>query len=67
MLDNEQRNKNILKRFESKEVGSKMCKYRVHLDDRSLTMIDMNGMSMQKAEQVAKNKFKQRFVEIYAC
>jgi len=67
MIDNEQKNKNILSRFESKQQGSKICKYRVTLDDRSLTMIDMNGMSLGKATQVAKDKFGQRFASIYAC
>jgi hypothetical protein len=67
MLDNEKRNKNILARFETEVEGTSIAKYRVVLDDRSLTMINMEGLDLAKATRIAKHKFGDRMRSIYAC
>ena len=65
MLDNEQRNKNILARFEKE--GTAIVKYRVVLNDRSLTMINMDGLNLNDATQLAIQKFGQKMQSIHAC
>ena len=67
MLDNEQRNKNILARFDSEVEGTLISKYRVVLNDRSLTMINMDGLGLVEATLIAKQKFGERMQSIYAC
>jgi len=67
MLDNEQRNKNILSRFDTEVEGTSITKYRVVLNDRSLTMINMDGLGLPDATQIAKQKFGDRMQSIYAC
>lgn len=67
MLDNEQRNKNILARFDNEVEGTLISKYRVVLNDRSLTMINMDGLDLSEATLIAKHKFGERMQSIYAC
>lgn len=67
MLDNEQRNKNILARFDNEVQGTLIAKYRVVLNDRSLTMINMDGLDLTEATLIAKQKFGKRMQSIYAC
>ena len=67
MLDNEQRNKNILARFDTEVEGTSITKYRVVLNDRRLTMINMDGLDFAEAVLIAKQKFGQRMQSIYAC
>lgn len=67
MLDNEQRNKNILARFDNEVEGTLIAKYRVVLNDRSLTMINMDGLDLTEATLIAKQKFGERMQSIYAC
>ena len=67
MLDNEQRNKNILSRFDTEVEGTSIAKYRVVLNDRSLTMINMDGLGLPDATQIAKQKFGDRMQSIHAC
>jgi|TARA_S200002703_G_C3626088_1_gene192260 hypothetical protein len=67
MLDNEQRNKNILARFDTEVEGTSITKYRVVLNDRSLTMINMDGLDFAEAALIAKQKFGERMQSIYAC
>jgi len=67
MLDNKQRNKNILARFENEKEGTAIVKYRVVLDDRSLTMINMDGVNLSRATQLAMQKFGQKMKSIHAC
>jgi len=67
MLDNEQRNKNILARFENEKEGTAIVKYRVVLNDRSLTMINMDGLNLSGATQLAMQKFGQKMKSIHAC
>lgn len=67
MLDNEQRNKNILARFDNEVEGTLISKYRVVLNDRSLTMINMDGLGLTEATLIAQQKFGEKMRSIYAC
>lgn len=53
-----QKNKNILSRYDTTSKGSKIVKYSLTKDDgTSITMICMNGESIDRAREIAKRQF----------
>ena len=65
MISNEQKNKNILSRFENKTEGTKIKKYTVETLTHNAIMICMNGATLEEAEIKARGIFCSRFVGIY--
>ena len=58
MLTAEQKNKNILSRFETKELGSKIKKYIVHFKDKTKAhMVCMDGEGLKEATQSCIDRF----------
>ena len=49
MLTESEKNTKILNRFETKELGTKIKKYDVTVNNKQFPMICMNGESLQEA------------------
>ena len=64
MTTTDQKNINILNRFESKEKGSRFCSYKINLKDQSFSMLCMNGETLERAKIMAKNKFCGELVSV---
>jgi|TARA_R110000823_G_C15879489_1_gene494932 hypothetical protein len=62
----EQKNTNILNRFESESKGTKLKAYDVKVDGKMMTMIFMDGSNIEQATKSAKNKFPDRVEGVYA-
>ena len=50
-LSYEQKNINILSRFETKTVGTKVRRFTFRLDNKPVTMINMNNASLVDAKK----------------
>jgi len=56
-LSFEEKNKNILNRFESNITGTKVRKFSFKLDGRPVTMIDVNNASLADAKSSLYSRF----------
>tara|TARA_R110000822_G_scaffold53402_1_gene137819 strand:- start:618 stop:827 length:210 start_codon:yes stop_codon:yes gene_type:complete len=56
-LSFEEKNQNILNRFESNITGTKVRKFTFKLDGRSVTMIDVNNASLTDAKDSLYSRF----------
>ena len=65
MLSDEQKNKNILSRFDTKTEGTKIKKYQVELKSKIAIMICMNGATIEEAKAKAKGIFCDQFVSMH--
>lgn len=63
-LTADQKNENILNRFETEESGSKISRFRVALDTHKMTVIDLNGMSYQTCVDMLNRKYQGRVVSV---
>ena len=64
MLSAEQKNKNILARFETEVTGTKIKKYTVNLKGTTFSLISMNGETLTQMGEAMKAKFGDRYVSI---
>lgn len=64
-LNIEQKNINILGRFETREAISSSNSYRVNMKDgKSFTMICLNGGTKEEVEETCINNFGDRFSHV---
>jgi hypothetical protein len=56
----EQKNTNILNRFESQKSGTKVKKFTFMLDGKTLTMINMNNASLSEAVESILSRWGKR-------
>lgn len=62
MLSHEIKNKNILSRFETKELGSKIRKYTIFFKNKKKAhMICMNGQTLAQATESCIARFGPKF------
>lgn len=57
MITADQKNTNILNRFESKDLGTKIKCFRLVVAGRSMTCLDMNNCTLDDMKKSAKAKF----------
>lgn len=56
----EQKNSNILSRFESEKSGTKVKKFSFMLDGKPVTMINMNNASLSQAAESIASRWGER-------
>lgn len=56
----EQKNTNILNRFESQKSGTKVRKFTFFLDSKPVTMINMNNASLSQAIESINSRWGER-------
>ena len=56
----EQKNSNILSRFESEKSGTKVKKFSFMLDGKPVTMINMNNASLSQAAESITSRWGER-------
>lgn len=67
MTSIEQKNKNILSRFENKTEGTNARKYTVHFKDgKKCQMVCMNGETLEQATKSCRGRFLERFSHVQA-
>ena len=64
MITHEQKNTNILNRFESKVIGTKTKKYKINVRGDVFSMICMNGETLQDAKESCISKWGDLFEAI---
>jgi len=62
MLSADQKNENILNRFDVQHEGSKLKTYRAEMQGYSMTVISMDGMSIDQCEDMLAKKYGERFI-----
>lgn len=65
MLNHDMKNKNILARFETKNLGSNIKKYTVFFNDnKKAYMICMNSETKEQATQSCADRFGDKFSHV---
>ena len=64
MISADQKNENILSRFDVQHEGSKLRTFRATMNDYSMTVISMDGMTVKECEQMLIQKYGERFVSV---
>jgi len=64
MSDFEQKNKNILSRFETDNHGTHAKSFSVQLKEHAFNMISLNGITLEDARNSAKDRFGSRLVNV---
>lgn len=64
MLSHEQKNKNILSRFDSQKSGSQISRFRVKLDTHTMTVISLDGMTHQQCVAMLRKKYAGRVLNV---
>ena len=65
MITADQKNINILNRFETKDLGSKIKTFRLVVNGRSMTCLDMNNASLDEMKRSALNKFGRELESVH--
>ena len=60
----EQKNTNILNRFESQKSGTKVRKFSFFLDGKPVTMINMNNASLAEARESILSRWGKRVLNV---
>lgn len=60
-LSNEQKNENILSRFDGGKSGTRVRRYIATVDDKQIGMVVMNGEGPDEAEYSCRCRFGGRF------
>lgn len=60
----EQKNTNILNRFESQKSGTKVRKFTFLLDEKPVTMINMNNASLSEARESILGRWGKRALNV---
>lgn len=63
-LSYEQKNTNILNRFDSQVSGSKISRFSVKLNTHNMTVISLNGMTLTECEKMLNQKYADRVVDV---
>jgi hypothetical protein len=56
-LSNEQKNKNILSRFDTEKTGTKIRKYIFEMNGKRVSMINMDNATLDEATQSLKSRW----------
>ncbi len=59
-ISNEQKNKNILSRFDTEKTGTKIKKYTFELDGKNVQMINMQGADISQIIESLNSRWGNR-------
>ena len=65
MITADQKNINIVNRFETKDLGSKIKCFRLVVSGKSMTCLDMNNASLEEMKRSALNNFGKELESVY--
>jgi len=65
--NHEQKNKNILSRFDTEKSGSKIRKYEFEMNGKTVRMINMENATLEEAKQSLKTRWGDLVQNVREC
>jgi hypothetical protein len=67
ILNHEQKNKNILSRFDTEKSGSKIRKYEFEMNGKKVRMINMDNATLEQAKKSLKSRWGELVQNVKEC